>query len=370
VFKRIAKKLLISQIQGVSINDIEMMEEELIFPEATFNLPERLDIFGQRHNHFSSYACTIPPFYVRSIKNAKCVIGKEEVFTCNNEVIIEYTAQKANPYIGENRKKLNKPLRINGRIAHLSLSGLENNYYHWLTECLNRYYLLEKSKFKPDLYLLSSDISFQKQYIELLGIDKERILRMDSNTIIQADELIVPSFINNWESINFRGYKSCQKQWLPSWIGNIYQEKIDLKSTDKDKNKIYISRSFADYRRLENEDEVTSLLQNRGYGIYYLENMLVKEQVELFSNASIVLGLHGAGFSNIFFCPQDTKVCELFTENYHDSSFKVLTNALGLEYHYIIGKTCTTEDILPHKENVYIDLRKFKLSLDILEKLK
>jgi capsular polysaccharide biosynthesis protein len=370
VFKKIARRLFVPKIKGISINEVRFLNEELIFPQEIFELPEQLDIFGQKHDLFAAYTCVIPPFFVRSIKKAKCIVGKEEIFTSNNRVVVEQTSQKVNPWLGSYNRILKKPQKVNGSVVNFSLSGIESNYYHWLTECLGSYYLLEQSSFKPDFYLLSVEKSFQKQYIELLKIDKKRIIEIEPGNAVQADEIIVPSSISisgNWEHIDSRGYIRYQKQWLPSWIGNMYKERIDLVRYAQGKNKIYISRSFADYRKIENENEIIDLLKARGYGIYHLENMSVEEQVELFSNASIVLGVHGAGFTNIYFCPRSALIFEFFTEHYHDSSFKVLTTSLGLKYHYMIGKTSNIENVHPQQENVYIDLAQLKTALDILD---
>lgn len=365
--KKIVKILTLFKIKGISIDSLLTIDEDLIFPETAFSLPDQLDVLSKKHHHLFGYTSTVPSFYVRRIRNAKCIVGREEIFTDDDLVISEYTSQKVNSYIGRNRLKLNNPRVIHASVANLSLSGLENNYYHWLTECLGRYYLLEKSKFKPDFYILSHDSSFQKQYIELLGIDPDRILQTDLNVVIQADEIIVPSFINNWEYVDFRGYKSCQKQWLPSWIGDIYREKITFDETKRKSNKIYISRYFANHRKVENENEIIELLKSKDFGIYHLENMSVKEQVELFSSASVVLGAHGAGFSNIYFCSQGTTICELFSQYYHDSSYRILSNVLELKYAYIVGTTDNIKNIHPQRENMYIDMEQLDTFLGTLD---
>jgi hypothetical protein len=367
MFKTIVENLTNSRVKGISINDLKMLEEELIYHEIDFYMPEKLDIFGQKHKHFSAYTCSVPSLHVRSIANAKCVVGNEEVFTSDNEVIAEYTTQKINPWIGRNKNILSKPKFFSGSVLNLSLSGLEKNYNHWLIECLSRFYLLKKSRFKPDFYVLSNHLSFQKEFIDFLEIDKNKILDLKPNTIIQADEIIVPSFINNWEIINLLGHKHYQKQWLPNWIGNIYREKTE--PVEHGINKIYVSRLFAKYRKIENENEIIKILKSRGYKIYFLENMLVKEQIKLFSNASIVLGAHGAGFSNMLFSSKNTLICELFSEYYHDSSFKILANALDLKYYYMICKTNNIRRIHPQKENMYIDLSQFELALEKLDSM-
>jgi len=42
-----------------------------------------------------------------------------------------------------------------------------------------------------------------------------------------------------------------------------------------------------------------------------LHKISFKEQIELFSNANCIVGLHGSGFANIAFCKPGTKVIEL-----------------------------------------------------------
>jgi capsular polysaccharide biosynthesis protein len=369
-FKLFLAEKFFPKILGVSIEALKDTDEELIFPGEAFNLSIGLDMLGEAHCAFEDYSCIIPPFYVRCFKDATCIVGREEIFI-DNRVVVECSAQKENPFIGTGQLRLRKPHRINAKVANLSLSGLEDNYFHWLVECLGRFYLLEKSRFKPDFYLLSHHLPFQKQFIQMLGIDEHKILRLPAGTLVQADEVIVPSFINNWEAIDFRGHSSCQKQWLPHWIGDLYRDQISLESENPDRarpTKIYVSRALAGYRSIENEDQLLGMLQQKGYHIYHLEKLSVREQIALFSNASIVLGAHGAGFANVLFCRRNTIVCELFPQYYHDASFKVLAQALDLQYNYMI---CSTPDITiePQKENIVVDLDRFLWALDALEVL-
>jgi capsular polysaccharide biosynthesis protein len=357
-----------SLITGVSIHDVRNVTEELIYREELFEIPDRLDLFGAHHVHFRGYKSVIPELYVRSIKDSKCIIGREEIFTSDNQVVLEYTTQDTNPFIGLKSKVLNSVRNIDGVVVNLSLSSLENNYYHWLTECLARLYLLRKSALKPDYYIFSTQIDFQREYLDILGIEEEKILHLKLHSIIQASETIIPSFINNWEIANFRGYISKQKVWLPHWIGDLYKEKLDLKKKKVDR-KIYISRSAAEHRRIENEHEILGYLEARSYEIVTLEKMIVAEQIEIFSAASIVLGLHGAGFSNIYFCPENTIVCEIFSGYYHDSSYKILAHALNLRYTYLIGESKKDSEIHPQKEDVYVNPRKFEFALRQLESI-
>jgi len=349
------------KIKGKSIKDIDC-DEELIFPEETFQMPAIKDILGFDHECFGDFNSNIPSFYVRSVKNGICRTNKEEVYINEGEVIEEFTSQEANPRIGKLKLNKNKIKYVKGKVAYLSLAGLENNYYHWLIECLGRLYLVERSKFKPDYYILSQNMPFKKEYVKLLGIDENKIIPAESNQIIQADELIVPDFINNWDFIDFRGYQHYQKQYLPSWIGNLYKERILPNVQEFAPKRLYISRAKANYRRILNEDELIDVLKKYNFEIIYPEDIGIIEQINLFHNAEIIISPMGAGLGNIVFAKPGTKVLELCPEYFHTSCLRILAHVMKLSYHYFVGKTADTS-MHPQQEDFCINAQNFEEAL-------
>ncbi|MFD0767260.1 glycosyltransferase family 61 protein [Mucilaginibacter lutimaris] len=343
----------------------EATDEQLIFPAETFLMPAIKDIFGQPHSSFMDRKASIPPFYVRSFKNAFCFTNSEEVYSSEKNVIVEHTSQKANPKIGESKKVFyrTKKRKIQGSAVHLSLSGLENNYYHFLTECLSRVYLLERSKFKPEYYIISNHLPFQAEMLELIGIDKDRVIPTNANLLLQVETMVVPDLINNWAYVHYRGVEAFQKQWQPTWLVNLYREKISLlEKGDFKGTKIYASRDKARYRTFENRDEVNALFTQLGFEIYYLEEMSVAKQIEAFANAAHIVGVHGAGLANLYFANRNAKVLELFPEYYHDTSYRILSTAQGLDYSYLTGVSADT-GVDPIQENLYIDINRLKEAL-------
>ena len=200
----------------------------------------------------------------------------------------------------------------------------------------------------------------------MLGVPQERIINANREVFIQAKELIVASFINNWEIVTLREYKHYQKQWLPSWISNLYREKIIPNIKISCKKRIYISRSQSKTRKIENEYEVCAVFTALGFGVYNLELMSVKEQIELFSNASIIAGIHGAGLINMVFSPIQTRIFEIYTEYYHDASHRIQAKVLGFKYYYMIGETKNVESIVSQQENVFVNIEKLKLALQYI----
>ena len=359
------KLFAFEKFKGISASDA-CTEEIEVFKKSIFRMPLLKDTLEKENEFFKEYQIEVPSFKVRVFKNAYFFIDKEEIFSANREVVIDYTSQKINRLLGKLKITVfkKKSIKINKSVAHLSLSGLENNYCHFLTECLGRLYLIKKSGIMPDLYVISNNLPFQKEMLELLGISFDRLIIADSKTLIQADRLIVADFINNWEPVFFRNHLSYQKQWLPDWIANLYKDKIvHQKNNNILSSYIYISRSKANYRKIENENDVVKIFKKYNFQVYFLEDLRVIDQIKLFNNAKIIAGLHGSGFTNMKFSNPGTIIFEFYTRFYHDSSLRVQAHALKMKYYYLIGDTVTDQNVHPQKENVSINLETLDKSL-------
>jgi len=204
-------------------------------------------------------------------------------------------------------------------------------YFHWLFESF--YSLLTfKDKEKIDYYYMPSRCScnavhyscslnsFVHHSLYLTGISPEKMI--DSNTF--------PDVVPNIKA----QIKSC---WNPS------SEVISLiksslcKNIPEDKyiksKKIYISREDAIFKRISNEKEVTAYLSNKGFETITLSSLTLSEQIQLFRSASIVIGAHGAGLTNIMFCKPHTLVLEIFKST--GDVYKLIASECNLQYTHI-----------------------------------
>lgn len=358
LFNFIKHRCFYRRTKPISAFQHKDIKAKLIFPSEEFEMPLIKDIYGNIHKHFLPYKTKIPATYVFTIKNGKCIFGKEEVFTKNNEIVSEISSQKGIYTSTFLLKRITNAKKIKGFVVNLSLSGLENNYYHFWIEWYARYYLLQQSGLADDetQYIITQETAFQKQLVQLLQINKSKILHIEKGKMIQADNLIVPSLINNWEYLNFtESFKSFQKQWLPSWLPKAYQL---FSNNDKtpDKN-IFISRKAATYRQILNEDEIFNEIKKYGFNKYCLEDMPLMDQISLFNSAKNVISPHGAGLTNLVFSPQRVNILEIFTKNYHDSGFKILIKVLGHNYHYIVAAEEEEKTMDLQKENAIINLK-------------
>ncbi|MFA5312786.1 MAG: glycosyltransferase family 61 protein, partial [Methanomassiliicoccales archaeon] len=134
----------------------------------------------------------------------------------------------------------------------------------------------------------------------------------------------------------------CKNVILPSKVYDqdvepiIYlRNKLRHSSSDLD-SKIYISRSLR--RKISNENSLRVVLQKRGFRIVKCEIMSFDEQAKLFSTASVIIGPHGAGMTNVLFAKNNAKILEMRNQTYHGNCYLLLCNKLGFNYYNLYGK--------------------------------
>lgn len=161
---------------------------------------------------------------------------------------------------------------------------------------------------------------FEKEFWKIAGLEENQVLDVRSN-IVEADNYY---FANNetWFFPNIRDIKNLRKLTLSLSINKIPEY-----------NCIYISRKIR--RKLSNEDEIIKVLQEFGFKIIEDKTRTVKEQMEIYYSADVILGPHGASFANILWCRPNTVLIEMFSNQYYPPFFKYLANLLKLKYYAI-----------------------------------
>lgn len=110
----------------------------------------------------------------------------------------------------------------------------------------------------------------------------------------------------------------------------LLRKKFCLEEKVKPYRKLYVSRSGR--RQVKNETEVREVLKEFDFEILEDISRTVDEQIRLFAEAAVVVGPHGAGFTNLLWCQPGTKVLECFYGGYTPPYFYYISQLLGLEY--------------------------------------
>jgi capsular polysaccharide biosynthesis protein len=116
---------------------------------------------------------------------------------------------------------------------------------------------------------------------------------------------------------------------------------------------VYVARRGT--RRIANQAALEPFLANQGFETYFLEDLSIDEQIDLFAGASWVIGPHGAELGNLLFCKPGTKILELSPDADFKPFFSYMCNKLGL-VHGVLPCPTTTGGF---NGDIIIDMHKF-----------
>ncbi|MBB5765938.1 capsular polysaccharide biosynthesis protein [Methylorubrum rhodesianum] len=89
--------------------------------------------------------------------------------------------------------------------------------------------------------------------------------------------------------------------------------------------KIFVSRQSVLSRRISNFDEVENLLHEHGFRTVDPAEHTLKEQIDIFSGAEIIVGTMGAGMTNVVFSDPSSYVVNFAPSNMPDTFFYLLS---------------------------------------------
>jgi len=326
-----------------------------IYPAETvrFALPIPLD-GGEVHWKFAEHQVKeIPPACVFELRDAR-FWGRYggSIVTADDRLLADLSPD----VLGlENHRifaalKLPRCRRLHGTVAVLSTAEAAGNYWHWTFDLLPRLHLLEKAGFTPanvDFYLVNHrGLPFQMETLAEAGLAPGKIIRTNGRTHIEADRMVVSSL------------KPGQFH-LAGWTCR-YLHDLAPKAVKNKKRRLFVGRGDAAFRRWSNEDDVFNFLRPRGFERISCEELSVAEQRQVFSEAEVVVGAHGAALANIIYCRPEATFVEIFPSGYVDASIWPAASYLRLKHYYILGEG-SSHDANARKQDIFLAARKFPL---------
>lgn len=193
--------------------------------------------------------------------------------------------------------------------------------------------------------------SYEREYLSLLGIETKNII--DSRTHQITFEQCIVGNSGHWFYPNAADiYSLCKHVHTYIPITDNYQG-----------NRVYISRACR--RSIHNESALIDLLKKYDFQIIDDKSRSVKEQIEIYQNARIIIGPHGASFSNIIWCKPGAHLFELFSATYTPDYFRYLAELMGLHYSaYCYGPLGTDDWVKGLEDNIYVDIEELDQCLN------
>jgi len=221
-------------------------------------------------------------------------------------------------------------------------------YFHWLTDALPR--LLACDNFisshwvaLPDSY---RNLSFVSESLNLLNV---KYYFYCQNLFVK--HLLLPS--HTAQSGNYN-----------QTLINLLRERFIGIAPRSAYRNIFISRRKAEKRNIVNELEVTELLGKYNFEVHCFEDYSLSEQINIMLQTKCLIGLHGAGLTNMLFMPSKGSVVELRFENdAHNNCFFSLASDLDHDYFYHLGLGTSND---PHSANLTVNIVELKQLLEVV----
>jgi hypothetical protein len=233
------------------------------------------------------------------------------------------------------------------------------NYYHWICESIFRLWIVRQRLQRLTLVLPEyyKDAHFIQASLE--PFDLKNIYYIPNGKSLLVKKLCLPQIKPVCDSYNSLHLKQVRSFYI-DYVEN--KEKIIVDKPDK----LYVSRQLAPRRKIINEEEITKILFEYGFAIFYPEKHTFFEQVAIFSHVKYLVGEHGSGLTNMLFMQKGTSVLELHKNktnelNHPGFLFWYMAESLGIKYYHQSCETFGKEDYF--EGDYIVDAKLFEQNL-------
>ena len=231
----------------------------------------------------------------------------------------------------------------------------KENFGHWMFEYLTR---MAISYHAPEILTKRFIIkaSMPKRYLELLykiGVKEDQIIFV--NDTVRVRRLWIPS------CVCYRGQYSDSNMYIwPDTVHFLRHKMLGDKalfstSLKAKKRCVYLSRADASYRKVVNENELVEMLQPYGFQRFLMAEHSIDEQLNIVSDADIILISEGGGSPITMFAPSHAVIIETTIPILGGQwASKVWANILGQRYHRIDGVQVSTSSAIEVIDDDYV----------------
>jgi capsular polysaccharide biosynthesis protein len=191
---------------------------------------------------------------------------------------------------------------------------------------------------------------WQRLLLNALGIPDEKLVHQELGCTYHCNDLVMKQFSN--------------VDLIPTPMEREIFARVarDVASVRRllPKRRLFLSRrsitreSEGTYRALLNEDELIEAFAARGYEVVEPELLSFPEQICLFAEAELVVGLGGAAMFNVIFSPPATRVVSIESSAAFVHAHACLFGALEHPYGIIFGRQ-DPEDKTPVQKRWTVD---------------
>jgi capsular polysaccharide biosynthesis protein len=207
------------------------------------------------------------------------------------------------------------------------LSPWPENYYHFVTDVLPKFVLLDRSGVLTDdvPILVAEQLYTSKFFRGAMG--RGRLRTLDLSPLRQHTmtcELTV-------------AHSSPLDAEMAASLRDLLEIADDIAPRD---GLVFVTRNANRGRVPVNISAVERAFADHGFRVVDLDGLSFNEQIHIFRSASVVGAIHGASLANLTWCdPRWTRVVELVprVDGTEFDCFQTMCHAFGIEYSRVLG---------------------------------
>lgn len=203
----------------------------------------------------------------------------------------------------------------------------EMGFFHWMHSVFPRVDIIDSQGIPAEFALLiQSKAKFQAESLKLYNISDRELVKPSTTAPQFYQEVIFPSALV--EKGDF---------WLrPPSIKKFYSNLVFDETLSPER--VYITRQDAQMRRLTNESAVIDLLKQNDFVSVELARLSFVEQLNLFRQCKIVVGVHGAGLSHVVNMRATSGLLEILHPRRFWATYRALAARSSVHYGFVVGE--------------------------------
>lgn len=205
-----------------------------------------------------------------------------------------------------------------------------NNFAHWLFDSLPRLSAHVNPNNYPKLLLGKNPPDFQIQSLTLLGWQKEDLISPEIE-LVRCRRLTV----HMASEVSGVPHPECIRNVRGRLI-----ESLRGAHNGGGLRRLYISRQ-KNRRKIINHPEIDPILNEFGFEEVFCENLSFVDQVQMFSEAEVIFGPHGAGTVNAMFAPEGAALIEAYNPQVWDHAAHRVASICGVRHFHLFGKNAS-----------------------------
>jgi hypothetical protein len=212
------------------------------------------------------------------------------------------------------------------------------NWYHFLLEFLPKLWLAQRlpEQFDDFILLLPEECRNYPSFAVAtdLFLDGRRVLYVSKRTCVRADRLVTI------DDVSIGPFNMVAGEWprysdyaqhdgaVRDYARAVRDRLLEGTVPSSDGDRIFLARPGE--RRRFNQNELIEIAKGFGYTPVYPEKLTLREQAEMFSRTTRVIGASGAAWSGMMFCTRPMKGLSWLPAAYREfSTYSSLAHILG-----------------------------------------